>query len=163
MTIFIGKKQWSLLNKALGMVIKKILLISVCVYIAITIFFIYLCKKLSINYKTFLLHSFLGFLGSLVILTLETKPSPSIFLALCFCIAGFLIRQEIISFIYLFIGLVRSYDAFNMSYVLLKLSETIDINNKDSFIITIITFPFFITMSTFLLWAIWHKKYKLQK
>lgn len=148
-----------------------------CMCIAIVLFFIYLCKKVSINYKTFLFHSLLGFLGSLVILRITAnfinihtlEMIPSVLLTLCFCIAGFLIRQEIISFICLFIGLGLSYDVLNMRYIFHKLSATTDINNmviEINFLgdpIFKTTFAFFMTMSMFLLWSILHKKYKLQK
>lgn len=137
-----------------------------CICITIILFFIYLCKKLSINYKTFLLHSVLGFLGFLGISTLSgdiihiyslgTKSSIS--LALCFSVIGFLIRQEIISFILLNIGLVLWYRALKMPDWFSELPTITNICFLDSAIFKT-TFAFFIMMSTFLFWSIVHKKY----
>lgn len=152
-------------------------LIGGCICIVITLFFIYLCKKLSINYKTFLLHSFFGLLlyillgiinyNTININTNALGKNIPILWALCPLIIGFLIPQEIISFPILLLGLTKSYFDLGIRHYLFWLSTKPDVLAwgirltilDDAIFKTI--FAFFIIMSTFLLWAIVHKKYKI--
>lgn len=159
------------------MTIQEAFFIGGCICAAITVFFIFLCKKLSINYKTFLLHSLLGFLTCSILEVVAIKltnlnalmyatPTTTIIFALFFSITGFIISQDIIAFSLLIKGLILWYEGLKIGYLFYKLSITKDATNNIIVDINFLndpifktSFAFFVTISTFLLWAIWHKKY----
>ncbi len=150
-----------------------IILIEACIFIAIIMLSIYLFKKFSINYKTFFLHSVLGYIGCMGIVGLILFLNPNIrdmqlpillqvSLALSCYIIGFLIPKEIISFTFLFLGLGLGWSILANQQFFRKLAETTNIPLLGN-MLAIAPLAFLITIGTLILWMVLYKKYKVKK